>query len=240
MARERQNLLAAEFRHRQDLLRLLEFVGMDLNETVELSDPLSYTPPPSGSLETMLATALISRSDLQAQLKQQKRSELEYGAASAQRFPSLLGFANYGTIGSAPSDSIPTWAMGVSLKLPIFEGGALEARRAERASKLRQERIRTEALRKQIELEVRLAVGALHLAQRQLEVAGEGLQLSQDELGHVRRRYQSGFSTSLEVTEAQTRLEEAQQSHILALSNYSLARVNLAQAVGTVRETVIH
>lgn len=238
LAREGHNLLTTEFQHRQDLLRLLEFIGLDLNDSVQL-EPLSYTPPPDSRLETALEKALTSRSDLQAQLKQQQKSELEYSAASSERFPSLLGFGNYGAIGSGPNDSIPTWLVGISLKLPIFEGGALEARRAEQASKLRQQRLHTEALRRQIELEVRLALGALHLAQQQLEVARQALQLAQDELGHAQRRHHSGVSTSLEIIEAQTRLEGAHHGHISALADYSLARVNLAQAMGTVRETII-
>jgi outer membrane protein len=45
-------------------------------------------------------------------------------------------------------------------------------------------------------------------------------------------------ANSLEVTDAQTRLERARDNQTAALFNYNLARIDLAQAMGKVRETL--
>jgi outer membrane protein TolC len=45
-------------------------------------------------------------------------------------------------------------------------------------------------------------------------------------------------TNSLEVTDAQTRLERARDNQTAALFNYNLARIDLAQAMGKVRETL--
>jgi outer membrane protein TolC len=45
-------------------------------------------------------------------------------------------------------------------------------------------------------------------------------------------------ANSLEVTDAQTRLERARDNQTDALYNYNLARIDLAQAMGKVRSMV--
>jgi outer membrane protein TolC len=98
--------------------------------------------------------------------------------------------------------------------------------------------VRTKELREQIELDVRLALDALHSAEEQVKVAKDGLQLSESELAQARRRYEAGVSFSLEVTDAQTRLERARDNQTEALYNYNLARIDLEQAMGHVRSSV--
>ncbi len=69
-------------------------------------------------------------------------------------------------------------------------------------------------------------------------VAEEGLQLAQQELEQARRRYQAGITSSLEVTDAQTRLERARENQITALFDYNLERINLGEAMGTIRSMI--
>jgi outer membrane protein TolC len=45
-------------------------------------------------------------------------------------------------------------------------------------------------------------------------------------------------ANSLEVTDAQTRLERARDNQTAALYNYNAARIDLAEALGEVRRTV--
>ena len=62
--------------------------------------------------------------------------------------------------------------------------------------------------------------------------------LAENELAQARRRYQGGVTNSLEVTDAQTRLDRARDNQIAALYNYNLARIELATATGTIGEYV--
>ena len=48
-----------------------------------------------------------------------------------ERLPSLAAFGDYGSSGSAINNSVPTRTYGVSLRVPIFDGGRRDARRAE-------------------------------------------------------------------------------------------------------------
>ena len=96
--------------------------------------------------------------------------------------------------------------------------------------------MRTNDLKEQIELDVRLALDALRSAEEQVKVAKEGLELAENELAQARRRYDAGVAGGLEVTDAQTRLERARDNQTAALYQYNVARVDLAQAMGNVRE----
>jgi outer membrane protein TolC len=64
------------------------------------------------------------------------------------------------------------------------------------------------------------------------------LQLAENELAQARRRYEGGVANSLEVTDAQTRLERARDNQTAALYNYNTARIDLAAAMGEVRRTI--
>jgi outer membrane protein TolC len=237
LANDRQNLLVAQTQRTRANLQLLKVLGVKLDNPVELTDRMTYTPSDSTGTENALATALKSRSDLQAQKEREDSAKLSYSSVKFERLPSIAGFADYGTIGNNVSQ-LPTRTYGVSLRIPLFDGGRRDARRAESASQLRQERIRTADLRDQIELQVRTALDSLKSAEAQVQTANEGLGLSEEELGHARRRYEAGITNSIEVTDAQTRLARARENVNSALYNHNLARIDVASAMGKI-ETVV-
>ena len=102
----------------------------------------------------------------------------------------------------------------------------------------RQERIRSADLKEQIELDVRLALDTLRSAEEQVKVAQDGLGLAENELAQARRRYEAGVANGVEVTDAQTRLERARDNQVDALFNYNQARIDLGQAMGTIRRMI--
>ncbi len=155
-----------------------------------------------------------------------------------ERLPSVYVFGDYGSSGSAIDNSVPTRVIGFQVRVPVFDGGRRDARRAETYSVLRQENIRERDLRAQIEFEVRTALDSLQSASEQVNAAEEGLQLAGNELAQAERRYRTGIGSSIEVTDAQTRLERARDNRIIALFNYNVARIDLGSATGTIRQVI--
>ncbi len=237
-ANQRQRLLVAENDRRRARLELLRATGLDLSTEFQLTDRLTYQPIDAVTLEQARAAALGARADLKAQQGRQASARLTYTATRFERLPSLVGFADYGSIGSSLNHALPTRTYGLSLKVPLFDGGRRDARRAETASLLRQEQIKTDDLRRQIELEIRVALDALRSTEEQVRVAEEGLTLAEEEVAQAQRRYQAGVTSSLEVTDAQTRLERARENRINALVAYNAARLDLGQALGAVRQMI--
>ena len=238
LASERQLLLVAENECSRAHLELLRAMDLRLDTRFDLTDRLEFHALDDLAPEQALEKALAARPDWRAQRRREKAAEMSHGATKWERLPSLAAFGTYGTIGPAIDNNFPTRTYGVSLRLPIFDGGRLEYRRMESASQLRQEQIRTADLRARIELDIRLALDALHSAREQVQVAGEGLQLAQQELEQAQRRFAAGVAPGIEVTDAQNRVARARDNQIAALFNHESARLELGQAMGAVREMV--
>jgi len=239
LANDRQALLVAENDVDRTRLQLLKVIGLKLESPVELTDRLSFIPVDGIDVPKALATAREHRAELRAQQRREENARLNSSATNLERLPSLSAFANYGDIGSAVYSMLPTRSIGASLKIPIFDGGRRDARRAESVSQFREESIRTTDLRDQIELDVRVALDSLHSADAQVKAAEEGLSLSEMEVAQAERRYKAGVSNSVEVTDAQTRLARARDNRVNALYNYNLARIDLGAATGTI-QSMIH
>jgi outer membrane protein len=235
LANDRQALLVAENDLDRTRLQLLKVIGLKLDNPVELTDRLSYIAMESVEPAQALTTANQHRAELRAQQRREENARLNFSATKLERLPSVNAFANYGDIGASVWSALPTRSVGASVKIPIFDGGRRDARRAESASQFRQESIRTADLHDQIELDVRVAIDSLHSADAQVKAAEEGLALAEMEVAQAERRYKAGVSNSVEVTDAQTRLARARDNRINALYNYNLARIDLGTATGTIQ-----
>jgi outer membrane protein len=238
LAHEKQSALVAETERRQAYFQLLNSMGMDLTTPVELTQPLAFLPVDVTATDQALKIAFETRNDWKAQVKREETAELSYSAVKWERLPSIGLFGDYGTIGTSINDAIPTRTYGFTVKIPVFDGGRRDARRTESASQLRQERLRTHELHDRIDLEVRTAVDNLKSSIDLVKTAEEGLALAESELAQAERRYRAGVGTSLEVTDAQTRLQRARDDTILALYAYNLSRIDLGTAMGTIRRLI--
>jgi outer membrane protein TolC len=238
LAQARQQLLVARSDLRQSQLELLRAIGLRLDTAVRLTGKMEYAPFEPITAQKALETALASRADWKAQQTREQAARLSYSGVKFERLPSVVGFADYGTTGNSINSAIPTRTYGLSLRVPVFDGGRRDARRSESLSQYEQERIRTADLRRQVELEVQLALDDLQSSEEQVTVAAEGLDQVQAEVEQAQRRYKAGVSSSLEVTDAQTRLARARDNQIAALFLYNRARLDLWQAMGKIRQMV--
>jgi outer membrane protein TolC len=238
LANDQQHLIVADNDRRKAVLQLLRAMGLNLASDVAFTDKLAYTAVDVATLEASLKEARQQRAELQAQQQHEKVARLNYGSVSAERLPSASAFGDYGATGLAVDSSRATRDVGVTLKVPVFDGFRRDARRAESLSQYQQEKTRTRDLEQQIELDVRLALDSLRSAKAEVQTAEEGLALAQNEVAQAQRRYQAGVTNSIEVTDAQTRLDRARENRIAALYDYNLARIDLATATGTITEFV--
>jgi outer membrane protein TolC len=238
LANDRQRLLVAGNQRTSARLQLMRVMGLRLDTELELTDKLAYIPVDAVTMEQARARALKERPDLKAQQEREANARMAASATKMERLPTVAAFGDYGSIGPGFDNALPTRTYGISLRVPVFDGGRRDARRAESASQYRSEKVRTNDLKEQIELDVRLALEGLESAEEQVKVAKEGLELADNELTQARRRYDAGVAIGVEVTDAQTRLERARDNQTAALYNYNVARLDLAQAMGKVRSMV--
>ena len=238
LANDRQRLLVAENTRHAAGLQLLRAMGLRLDTELVLTDKLKYTPVDTVTMEEARALALKERPDLEAQKEREATARLSATATKMERMPTVAAFGDYGSSGTWIDNALPTRTIGVTVRIPLFDSGRREARRAESESQYRSEKVKTNDLKEQIELDVRLALDELRSAEEQVKVSREGLELAENELAQARRRFEAGVAIGVEVTDAQSRLERARDNQTAALYNYNVGRIDLAQAMGAVRKSV--
>lgn len=238
LANDKQRLVVTQNERRRADLNLMRAMGLKLESAIQLTDKLDYSAADIGALPDALASAKKFRAELKAQQTREHYAQMNYTATRAERLPSVGAAADYGGIGSNPANVAATYTYGVTVKIPIYNGGRREARIAENLSQLKQEQTRLRDVDQQVELEVRLAFDSVGSAANEVTTAREGVTLAQQELEQARRRYQAGVTNSIEVTDAQTRLDRARDNQIAALYDYNVARIDLATAAGKIQEYV--
>jgi outer membrane protein TolC len=175
-----------------------------------------------------VATALESRADLKEQEERTASAKLKNTAAKLERLPSIIGYGDYGLL-----SGVQTHVVGATLKIPLFDGGRMESDRAQAFSLMRKEETEEEELRRRVELEIRKASSTLASTRQQASVAEQAVSFANDVLAHARRLYEAGLTNSIAVIDAQTQLEIANDEHVAALFDYTNARIDLAEAMGT-------
>jgi len=234
LANDRQRLIRADNDRTRAVLQLLKSMGLRMDSSIELTDKLTYKPVDPASSESLLEQARKARPEMKTQQQREEAARLSHGAVKSERWPTIGASGDYGAIGADVLSSRATYTLGVSLRVPVFDGGRRDARRDESYSQYKQEQIRTRDVGQQVELQVRVALENLRSAGAEVDASREGLSLAENELAQARRRYEAGVGTSVEVTEAQTRLQRARDNQVIALYDYNLAGLDLATATGTI------
>ena len=98
---------------------------------------------------------------MKAQAKREEVARLNYGSVKAERLPSISAFGNYGTTGQEIIGATPTRAYGISMKVPVFDGGRRDARRAASLSELRQQQGRTRNVKQKGGPDERIALDSI-------------------------------------------------------------------------------
>jgi outer membrane protein len=235
VAAAKQNLLRAQLVKARTETDLLNAMNRDLKTPLELTDPLTFAAQDTPPADQAVATALQSRSEILTLQKKLQATRLNDVAIQSERLPTLIGYADAGSTGTSIRNSTGTYDAGVTLKVPILDGGRRESQRAEVMSAVRQQELQMAQLRKQVEIEVRQALLRMDLARGDVELSEARYRAAQDELEHRRRRYAQGIGNQAEVNGAQAGLVKAADGRMAALHDWNEARMDLMQAMGTIR-----
>lgn len=158
------------------------------------------------------------------------------GVAKAALYPSISLTAAFGGESIALNNLLKTparvWSLGAALSLPIFNGGRLSAR-VDQATAQQKQAVATY----QNTLETAFTEVSDALVNRQQYLEQETLaQAKEQTAGNILRvaqnRYEAGYSSYLEVLDAQRSYNEASQSLIQSRQNTLTASVSLFKALG--------
>jgi outer membrane protein TolC len=198
-----------------------------------LADKMEFVPAPAPPVNAVLEQALSERVEIRAAAAHFKLAESEKKAALAGWAPSVSAFADYGSSGLKPNEvNLPTRTVGVRIDVPIFNGGRTRAEAQAAASRVRQAELQLADMRLGVEKDVRLALENLATREEQMRAAGKNLDLAERELNLAQDRFRNGVADNVEVTNAQTALENARLVVVSSLAQFNVARLNLDSARG--------
>ena len=235
---QQEALIEAQNDLEKQRIALARLIGLPVGQKFRLVNRVPYHPLPEMELQNAYARALQTRSDYQSALAALRAAELSREAAWKQRLPSI-GFAGeYGVLGTTPDSMSPNWTAAATLKIPIFQGGKVEADVQQSDAVLKQRQAQVDDMRGRIEQDVEDAILDLKAAAQNVEVAKLGLDLAQQALGQSQDRFAAGVTNNVEVIQAQQQLASANDRYISSLYAHNIAKVLLARAIGNAEQAV--
>jgi NodT family efflux transporter outer membrane factor (OMF) lipoprotein len=189
------------------------------------------------ALPTVLPSSLVERRpDVQAAQEQLHASNAQIGVATANMLPQLSLSAslvyNNNSVSGLLSNASKSWGLLGGLTQPLFDGGALSARKRGAIAG-------AEAVRAQYQSVVLVAFqnvadtlyalesdGRSFSATRDVELANQQL------LGHTQRQFEQGYSSRLVLLAAQQSLLQSQLSRVASHAVYLGDTVALYQSLG--------
>ena len=235
---QQQAVIQAENDLEKQRIALSRVIGLPVQQKFRLVNRVPYHPLPEMELEGAYERALQTRPDYQAALASLRAAQLSREAAWKQRLPSIGLAGEYGVLGTTPDTMAPNWSAAATLRIPIFQGGKVEADVQQADAILKQRQAQVDNLRGRIEQDVQDALLDLKAAAQQVEVASLGLDLAQQALGQSQDRFAAGVTNNVEVVQAQQQLASANEQYIASLYAHNIAKVLLARAIGNAERVV--
>ncbi len=122
--------------------------------------------------------------------------------------------------------------VGVTVNVPIFEGGRINADIRRERARLRAAQQRLRKLEHEIRLEVQTAVLNTNSARKRVRVTRKSIAEAEESLRIERLKYNLGKGAIVDVLDAQDALLTAQTNYYRALSDYRVARAEVQLAAG--------
>ena len=235
---QQQRVISLETELSKQKIALARMTGLPPNDAYDLTDEVPYAVAPSITLEDAIHQALDHRADIQAAQSQVRAAEHTLSAAHDERLPSLSVNGNYGAIGTNPAQATATFSAAATLNIPLWQGGRTEGDIKEAQATLAQRQAEFEDLKGQAESDVRNAWLDLQAATSQVKLAQRNLQVNQETLDLTRQRFDAGVTDNVEVVQAQESLTSAELDQINSVFAHNVAKLTLARATATAADNL--
>ncbi len=231
LARDQQNLLVARNTYQTSLLVLAHFLGLRPGAPLDLAEPLKFHHVESADADQALHTALQSRSDYAALLKQRDSLVEQLKASRARYFPTLSVNGDYGAIGRTFGSMAGTGEIQGTLTVTLFDRDRA-GEKTELQSQSKRLNAQIDDLSHEIEQELRTALLDLESTENQVTVTEAALHLAERELTLAQDRFRNGVTDNIEVVTAQATLASSQDDRIMALARHADAVMALVRSLG--------
>ncbi len=233
LASARVSLLKAE----NDILLSQEALKVAIGKdfAVPLNLKLStelLLPKLDNDLEDLIAIALSDRPDFRKLQFDAKANTLAIKSAARANSPTLTGSAGTSYSHTEGSGSRGEYTLGLSLNVPVIDGGATEAAIETARGQLDQTNAEIESLRQTLTHEVRTAALSLMNATERASSSQASVKYAEESLELAQGRYEVGVGNFLELSDAVSTLASSRYAYYQALFDAQTARADLDEALG--------
>jgi outer membrane protein len=229
-----QLLLEAQAHLRKGFAALSETMGSVDLHTYILED-MRRLPDIPGTLDALSIIAVRKNPALISLEARKNAAGKRADAVARLKLPTVTG---YGFFGATPihamNQSIASSyaAAGVTLSVPLYNGGALAAQKRQAADTALAAEQRLDSERDKLLRDVRSAYDDVRAARGNISVSEERLKAARKALDFTQARYRIGLSSIVDVSEAQLSETQAAISRTNATYDYIVQEAGLAFAAG--------
>lgn len=228
---ERESLL----RQRDILIDIFKFsINMPVKDEIILSDDLTALLDTYADINVDEELDYNSRPDYATMQKLKELNRVNVELYDKDWLPTAALFASYDPSfqGNDKLFWIPSAIVGVSLTMPVYDGGLSRAKQERAIIAAMQVDEQTDMLLKGYDLEVKTARNQYRNALQKVQDQERNLTLAQRINDTSRIKFQNGIGSSFEVTQAQSALYQSQGLYVQARYDLLQAIVALNKSLG--------
>lgn len=222
-------------------ITMLKFqMGMPITDRLTLSGKIEDVKLEKTAFKTD-TTTYQSRIEYSLAQTAIKLNQLDLKRYKSQYLPSLAAFGSgsyqfqNNEFKQLYEKSFPSVVVGLQLNVPIFSGGQKHQKVKQAQFAVQKSQNDLFNAKNSINLDIQNSItnytnslNSLESQQRNLDLANEVLRVS-------KIKYEQGVGSSIEVTQAQTSLKEAENNYINALYNALVSKVDTEKATGLIK-----
>ncbi len=183
-------------------------------------------------LQNLAALALAARPEMATLDAQRRAQEATVRAANGGYGPTLSAATGASEIGTALGELTPNWYGGLTLNVPIFQGGFTIAQVRTAEAGLESVGARRSAEELQVRLDVDSARLAVRAAKATIPAADEAASSAHEQVRLAEQRYATGVGSIIELNDAQVAYSSAAAQAVQARYELASARAQLLAALG--------
>jgi outer membrane protein len=217
-------------------------MGMPIQEEIVLTDKLESVnldhQLAQNTIDTTFYHNRVEYNLLETNLKLNQLDVKSKKAAFLPTFSANAGFAGVyqeNQMKFLYDHPYPYSYIGLSLNVPIFNGGQRKNQLRESEINVQKSRNDLENVRNGINLEANSAKITFQNSIASLNNQKRSQALAEDVLRVAKVKYQQGVGSSIEVTQAQTDVESADNQYIQSLYNALISKVDMDKAYGKIQ-----
>lgn len=232
LANTKSQLIRTQNRARTARNAYKNILNIDLAEDVNIKGNFD-APDVELNLESLIQTAKTQRPEVHQLGFNEQANQKRVAVAKAGNRPDLAFFVNYQVDDNERLREMNRiWNLGFALNFPIFDGFATRAAVQQSETALRQAQLGKHQLIDAIEFEVRSAYLNLVEAKALIEVQRNTVEQARESLRIANLRYENGIITSVEFTDAQLALTQAEVNRLQSLHDYVVGLKKLEKVIG--------